>query len=321
MNRMTVGLVLSAVITQVAYAKEQQIPQAEVSLQAEIDWLQAEKNATNIEVVSKQKENKESAAGIVSLVTHEDIERYGATNLADVLNRVTSVYMLSTALWMNGVAAMRGDAFTPVNNHTLVLVNGRPVRDGLNGGLNSFVFRDFPIHQIEQIEVIRGPGSVLYGTNAFSAVINIVTKKKQDNKLLVRGRYGSFNTGQIESEFSYKNEQASISGAVRYRNSKGWLFSAIGSDGQQAQFHTDEEDMSASFYGEWQDFTLNGFVAKGSYNDFGGAFTNTNNSMNSNKLFLDIGYKKQLNAHWLSQANLTYNRIDYNQINPGIPGG
>jgi len=72
----------------------------------------------------------------------------------------------------------------------------------LQGGLNQIVFRDFPIHQIEQIEVIRGSGSVLYGTNAFSAVINIVTKKNNANSVTLRGRYGSGNTGQTEGEFS-----------------------------------------------------------------------------------------------------------------------
>jgi outer membrane receptor for ferrienterochelin and colicins len=270
-----------------------------------------------IEVVSKQKENKNSAAGIISLVTRQDIERYGANNLADVLNRVTSVYMLSTSLWMNGVAAMRGDSFTPVNNHTLVLIDGRPVRDGLNGGLNGFVFRDFPIHQIQQIEVIRGAGSVLYGTNAFSAVINIVTLKKQDNKLVVRGRYGSFDTGQIETEFAWKNNEAFISGAVRHRDSKGWLFSAIGSDKQTSRFRTDEEDTSASFSAKWHDFTLNGFIADGHYNEMGAALMRPNQVMDNNKVFLDIGYKKQLTSHWLTQTNLTYNRIAYDSTFSG----
>ncbi|MGZ5580960.1 MAG: TonB-dependent receptor plug domain-containing protein, partial [Methylobacter sp.] len=114
-----------------------------------------------VEIVSKKSENKNSAAGIVSVVTQDDIKRYGGNNLADVLNRVTSIYMLSTYIWSHSSAAVRGDALTHVNNHTLVLINGRPFRDSAYGGLNETLFRDFPIHHIEQIEVIRGSGSVL----------------------------------------------------------------------------------------------------------------------------------------------------------------
>ena len=52
-----------------------------------------------VEIVSKKSEKPINAAGIVSVVTEDDIKRYGANNLADVLNRVTSLYMLSTYIW------------------------------------------------------------------------------------------------------------------------------------------------------------------------------------------------------------------------------
>jgi outer membrane receptor protein involved in Fe transport len=272
-------------------------------LDAEVGWLQAEK----IEVVSKQKEDKSSAAGIVSIVTREDIERYGANSLVDVLNRVTSLYMISSSIWNPAVAAMRGDVATPINTHTLILINGRPVRDGLQGGVNSFVFRDFPIHQIKQLEIVRGAGSVLYGSNAFTAVINIVTLQKQNDKLVLRGRYGSFETGQFESEVALKNEQAAFNGAIRYRNSRGALFSAIGSDGLLSQFYPNDEDVSTNFWGQWQDFTVNGFVSEFKYHDWGALFRKTDSLIDANKIFLDIGYKKQLNSHWQTQANFTYN--------------
>ncbi|WAR44399.1 TonB-dependent receptor [Methylomonas rapida] len=222
-----------------------------------------------VEVVSKKKEDKNTAAGIVSVVTEDDIKRYGGNTLADLLNRVTSIYMLSTYIWSDSTAAVRGDALTHVNNHTLVLINGRPIRDSAYGGLNETMFRDFPIHHIEQIEVIRGPGSVLYGSNAFTGVINVVTKKHRDNAFTVRGRYGSFNTGQAESEFAWKNDDAAITGAVRYRGSDGWLSSSIDEKGQPANFRKDGEDISASLWGEWGDFNFNLFVVNNQHNHWG----------------------------------------------------
>lgn len=274
-----------------------------------------------VEIVSKQKQAKNDAPGIVSVVTQEDIKRYGANSLFDVLNRVTGMYMLSSYIWSNGAASMRGDLLTHVNNHTLVLINGRPFRDSAYGGLNETAFRDFPIHHIEQIEVIRGAGSVLYGTNAFTGVINIVTKKHQDNSLALRGRYGSYNAGQVESEFAWKNDEGYITGAFRHRESDGWLASALDEKKQPASFRNNDGDVSASLTGEWMNFSLNGFIANNQHNHWGSLPIGSGQPIENNRLFLDLGYKYPINSHWLSQWNLTYNKFDQNYDLPvqGVP--
>lgn len=265
-----------------------------------------------VEIVSKKSENKNSAAGIVSVVTQDDIKRYGGNNLADVLNRVTSIYMLSTYIWSDSSAAVRGDALTHVNNHTLVLINGRPFRDSAYGGLNETMFRDFPIHHIEQIEVIRGSGSVLYGSNAFTGVINVVTKKHQENGLTLRGRYGSYNTGQEEGEFAWKNNDAAITGAVRHRASDGWLFSALDENRRPANFRNNDGDVSASLWGEWKDFNFNLFVVNNQHNHWGAVPIGSGQPIENNRLFFDAGYKHQINPHWLSTWNITFNKFSQN---------
>ena len=274
-----------------------------------------------IEITSKKKEDKNAAAGIVSVVTHDEIKRYGGNTLADILNRVTSIYMLSTYIWSDSTAAVRGDALTHVNNHTLVLINGRPFRDSAYGGLNETMFRNFPIHHIEQIEVIRGPGSVLYGSNAFTGVINVVTKKHQENSLTLRGRYGSFNTGQQESEFAWKNDQASITGAVRHRSSDGWLSSAIDEKNQAINFRNNDEDISASIWGEWQDLTFNLFVVNNQHNHWGSVPIGSGQPIENERLFIDAGYKHQFAANWLATLNITYNKFSQNYDLPvrGVP--
>lgn len=289
----------------------------DIDLKADLAWLGAEK----IEVVSKQKENKNSAAGIVSIVSQDDIKRYGGNNLFDVLNRVTSIYMLSSYIWSNGTASMRGDLFTHVNNHILILINGRPFRDSAYGGLTETAFRDFPIHHVEQIEVIRGAGSVLYGTNAFAGVINIVTKKQQEDSVTIRGRYGSFNTGQAETEFALKGKEASLTGAVRYKASNGWLSSALDEKGKNISFRNNDGDVSASLYGQWQDVSFNAFVVNNKHNHWGSLPVGNGQPIENNRLFLDLGYKKQINSNWLAQANLTYNKFtqEYNLPVNGAP--
>lgn len=275
----------------------------------------------NVEVVSKKTESQYSAAGIVSVVTHDDIDRYGGNTLADVLNRVTSIYMLSTYIWSDSTASMRGDALTHVNNHTLVLINGRPFRDSAYGGLNETMFRDFPIHHIEQIEVIRGSGSVLYGTNAFTGVINIVTKKKQENGLTLRGRYGSFNTGQVETEFAWKYDDAAITGAIRHRGSDGWLSSAVDEKRQPVRFRNDDGDVSASLRGDWKDFDFNLYVVNNQRTHWGAVPIGFGQEIENNRLFFDAGYSPQIKDYWRSKWNLTLNKFSQNYNLPvnGVP--
>ncbi len=297
-------LMVFLVETQSVTALEIQDGVIDLALENELSWLKAE---SIIEVVSKQKENKNAAAGIVSVVTADEIERYGAANLHDILGRVTSIYALGSHTFFDNAVSMRGDLLTHINNHTLLLINGRPFRESIFSGLNESIYRDFPIYNIDRIEVIRGPGSVLYGTNAYSGVINIVTKSAKKNALTVRGRYGSYHSGQLESEFSYKNQDFSATGAVRYQTSDGWKFSGVGEDKQPSAFRYDAADISANVWAQWQGFTLNGFVASNQHQHWGARPLGNGQLTENERLFFDIGYQYRFNSNWHSQTNLTYN--------------
>ncbi len=313
MNRFVISLTLAIIANSTVHAAEK----ADLTLEAELDWLHAE-NINLIEVVSKQKEDKNKASGIVSLITRDEIERYGANNLHDLLGRVTSIYALGSYQYVDNTVSVRGDLFTHINNHTLLLINGRPFRESLFGGLNENLYRGFPIHNIEHIEIIRGSGSVLYGTNAYSGVINIVTKKNKDNALTVRGRYGSYETGQVESEFSYKNQDFASTGAIRYQNSNGWLVSAIGEDKNRSQFRSDADDISANIWATYKNFTFNGFLARNQHNHWSNRPADFGQVIENERLFFDLGYKQQITSYWTAQANITYNFFK-NNFNVNTP--
>lgn len=308
-------LVVFLIKIQAAMALEIQDGVIDLALESELSWLKAE---SLIEVVSKQKENKNAAAGIVSVVTADEIERYGATNLQDVLGRVTSVYALGSYTFFDNSISVRGDLLTHINNHTLLLINGRPFRESIFSGLNESIYRDFPIHNIERLEVIRGSGSVLYGTNAYSGVINIVTKQAKENSLTLRGRYGSYNSGQAESEFSYKNQDFSATGAVRYQTSDGWKFAGVGEDKQPSAFRYDANDISANVWAQWQGLTINGFVASNQHQHWGARPLGNGQLTENERMFFDMGYQHSFNTHWHSQTNLTYNYFanTFNIITP-----
>ena len=141
----------------------------------------------NVKVVvaSKTEEKISEAPGVISVVTRDEMERFGARTLKDVLMRMPSFALSAIYMTDRSSVAIRGDQLSPAANHSLLLINGRPVREAEEGGIKSEMYESFPVASIERIEVIRGPGSVLYGSNAFTGVINVITKKAAENKVAV----------------------------------------------------------------------------------------------------------------------------------------
>ena len=107
----------------------------------------------------------------VTVITHEDIERQNATSLQEVLQSVAGITMASSG-GQGTISSlfMRGSN----SDHVLVLVDGIKV-GSITAGLTAFEF--LPVEQIERIEIVRGPRSSLYGSEAIGGVIQIFTKK------------------------------------------------------------------------------------------------------------------------------------------------
>jgi iron complex outermembrane recepter protein len=156
----------------------------------------------------EQKLSRTPAA--VFVITQEDIRRSGATNIPDLLRMVPGldVAQINANTW-----AISARGFNlQFANKLLVLVDGRAVYTPLFGGVYWDTV-DVPLEDIEQIEVIRGPGGTLWGANAVNGVINIITKSAAETQggLITAGggtqaegfgtvRYG----GKIKEDSSYR---------------------------------------------------------------------------------------------------------------------
>jgi len=149
----------------------------------------------NIQVISvsrtEQKISRTAAA--IFVITQEDIRRSGATNIPDLLRMVPGmdVAQIDSNVW-----AISARGFNQrFGNKLLVLVDGRSVYAPSFGGV-FWDSLDFPLEDIERIEVIRGPGGSIWGTNAVDGVINIITKKTSETKgALVTAGGGNIDQG------------------------------------------------------------------------------------------------------------------------------
>jgi outer membrane receptor for ferrienterochelin and colicins len=175
-----------------------------------------------VSIASKTEEKISDAPGVISVITQDELKRFGGTTLSDILKRVPSFLGTTTYMTDRSVIASRGDQVTPASNHVLLLLNGRPMREIMEGGIKSEVYESFPVSGIDHIEVIRGPGSVLYGSQAFSSVINVVTKKPDNNTVSVSGALGEGLKNNIMADLQYKFGDLGLVVAGRYADKGGW---------------------------------------------------------------------------------------------------
>lgn len=133
----------------------------------------------DVTTVSREPERRVDAPAAVSVITNEDIRRYGVDTLADALRLADSVSVsrLNGGSW---AVATRGFSAT-TNNKLLVMIDGRSVYTQLFGGV-FWEAQHVLLPDIDRIEIIRGPAGTLWGPNAVNGVINIITKRARDTR-------------------------------------------------------------------------------------------------------------------------------------------
>lgn len=133
------------------------------------------------------------AAAVVTVITAEDMRRTGAMDIEDALMSVPGLYVGRSEQGYAPTYIFRG-IYGSLNPQALLMINGLPQKS-LPTGNKGNVWGGLPIESINRIEVIRGPGSALYGADAFAGVINVITKTSKDIEGVQSGiRGGSFNT-------------------------------------------------------------------------------------------------------------------------------
>src|SRR6202035_4638961 len=188
----------------------------------------------NVEVTTASKEPEKiwKTSAAIFVVTQDDIRRSGVTSIPEVLRLVPGVEVarINSNQWSVNIRGL-GSGFSKA---VLVLIDGRSVYTPLYAGVYWDV-QNVLLDDVERIEVIRGPGGTIWGSNAVNGVINIITKSAQHTHG-IDASAGSGNTDQSRD-------------SVRYGSSfKGLDYRAYGMGfGRTPEFHSDRNN-----YDAWQ---------------------------------------------------------------------
>src|SRR4051812_2706304 len=168
-----------------------------------------------VEAATKTEIPISKAPAPVTVITAKQIGESGARSVPDILRLVAGV----NVRWnpMIQTLDIRGFGENPFSNRILLLIDGVPYNSGDTGGFPlSPGFDTFPIQNIKRIEIVRGPGSSLYGENAYWGVVNIVTLSGED---LAGGQAqlfgGARSTGLVNVMYGKKTASGSYLASVR----------------------------------------------------------------------------------------------------------
>jgi len=210
---------------------------------------------------SKYEQKTTEAPSSISLITSDEFKKFGYRTLADALQSLQGFQVSYDRNY--AFLGTRGINLGDFNGRVLLLVNGHRVNNNLTDG--AFIDTAFilDVDLIDRVEVIRGPGSVLYGNNAFLGVINVVTRTgRQINGAEASFEYGEFDTykGRFSLGKSFTNGvQLLLSGTIYDSAGPDKLFfKEFRSTPSHGIARNKDDDSFGSFFGSlsYLDFTL-----------------------------------------------------------------
>ncbi len=177
---------------------------------------------------SKYDQKVTEAPASTSIITSDEIKKFGYRTLSDLLNGLRGFYVTNDRL--NGHVGVRGFGRPgDYNTRLLFLINGHRVNDNIymSGVVGNELGLDIDL--IDRVEVIRGPSSSLYGTSAFFGVVNIITKRGRDYQGAEIAASGETEKDALVSRLSYGDRYANglevlISGTAGDVRGEDWFY-------------------------------------------------------------------------------------------------
>jgi outer membrane receptor protein involved in Fe transport len=282
----------------------------------------------NVEVYSASKfaQKTTEAPSSVTVITAADIKNYGYRTLVDLLNSVRGMN-ISYDRNYNYLGVRGSGRAGDYNSRMLLLVDGYRLNDSVYD--QASIGTEFPVDLdlIDRVEVVRGAGSSIYGSNAVLGVINVITKRGRD--------YGGLEASAEVASFGTNKERLSY--GKRYENGAELLVSAskYHSDGQDLFFpefnapatnngvaRNMDGDRYHSFFGK---LSYEGFTLTSGYSSrdktvptapYGTLFNDPGMWTNDTAAFADLAYYGVLDKRWNVSAHVFEGRYSYDGIYP-----
>lgn len=176
----------------------------------------------------------------VSIITRKDIERIQASSVLEALRITPGISFTSNG----GFGSLSGVSLRGTNiDHVLFLIDGVPVRSATNG---TAAIEYLPISQVERIEIVRGPRSSLYGSDAIGGVIQIFTNKGGKKAASASIGFGTDKTKLATANYADGNATTQFSGGISVFDTDGYDF--YGRDSWGIENHDDKDDDAYNNY-------------------------------------------------------------------------
>ncbi|BDX06238.1 TonB-dependent receptor plug domain-containing protein [Planctobacterium marinum] len=212
--------ILSALIVPLSHAQDVE----DVPLDSLMELSFDELFDVEISIASIAPRNINDAPSTVSVFTRNQIDALGFQNVHEILNLVPG-FQMARGDWVGAVPKEHARGVYLDNGYLLFLIDGQRVNE-LSFGKASVYMPFMALDLVERIEVIRGPGSAIYGSNAFMGVVNIITRKSDNWAQLA---IGENNATKFNAGISWQSEEMNINLLADIRSSDGNTFNSLSS--------------------------------------------------------------------------------------------
>ena len=265
---------------------------------------------------SKHLQYASEAPSAVTVVTADEIQKYGYRNLADILRSVPGFYVTYDRDY--AFVGVRGfGRLGDWNTRVLVLIDGHRINNNVLG--QAMVGNEFlvDVDLIDRVEIVPGPSSSLYGTNAFLAVINVITRKAEQVKdWELSFQPGSFGTYEGRATYGHRVQGLGLMLSGTFYNSQGQTLFFPQFDSPATNNGITSDTDYESYKHILATLTYHGFTLQGLFSTrdkgvptayFGAVFNDPKDFNIDSHRYFDLGYQHPL-GKWQLEAHTGYDQ-------------
>lgn len=271
---------------------------------------------------SKFEQKVTDAPARVSIVTSDEIRRYGYRDLSEIMQSLPGFYINNDRNYMR--LGVRGFGIPgDYNSRVLLLLDGHRMNENISDSMDIDGLFILDVDLIDRVEVVRGPGSSLYGNNAFFAVVNVITKKGRDlGGAQIAGSVGSNDTYQGRLSYGKRLDngvELLVSGTYHDSDGNDRVYSPEFDDPatNNGVYEKNDDEPFEQLFGKvsFGDFILQGaYVNRDKYIPtaaYGTIFNDPDNHTRDKRAYVDLKYQKLLDHGGELMGRLFYDWYDY----------